>query len=197
MLTIGVIDCGSSKVQRLTSILEANDCRVCAIPLAEANGYDFARLDGLVISGGPHLFTDRRIGRILIQQFKFLDTLEIPALGICLGHQAFAVRHGCSAFLGKERRGDEIIEVLTAHELFHGLPPRFSVKADHCEGVSLPAGFQLLASSTFYEVEAMASITHPHFGIQFHPEVSGEEGEIIIRNFCHIARGTQSPIALT
>ena len=70
MLTIGVIDCGSSKVQRLTSILEANDCRVCTIPLAEANGYDVARLDGLVISGGPHLFTDRRTGKVLVQQFK-------------------------------------------------------------------------------------------------------------------------------
>ena len=76
-------------------------------------------------------------------------------------------------------------------------PPRFSVKADHCEGVSLPSGFQLLASSAFYEVEAMASTTHPNFGVQFHPEVSGEVGEIIIRNFCHIAQSAQSPIALT
>ncbi len=194
MLSIGVIDCGSKKVQRLASIIEDNDCQICSILLAEANGYDFARLDGLVISGGPHLFTDRRTCKDLIQQFEFLDILAIPALGICLGHQALALRHGSSAFLGVERRGTEAIEVMTEHELFQSLPPRFSVKEDHCEGIALPADFQLLASSAYYEVEAMASTIYPHFGVQFHPEVSGEVGEIVIRNFCNIVRGAFVPV---
>ncbi|MEM9155562.1 MAG: gamma-glutamyl-gamma-aminobutyrate hydrolase family protein [Cyanobacteria bacterium P01_F01_bin.33] len=188
MFAIGVVDCGSNKFQRLDSILEINNCKVCSIILLKANGYDFTKLDGLVISGGPHLFTNPKTCKGLIQHFKFLDTLEIPTLGICLGHQALAIRHGSHAYLGAERRESETIEVITDHELFYGLPPRFPVQEDHCEGVTLPANFQLLASSASYEVEAMASSTYPHFGVQFHPEISGEAGETIIHNFCNIAR---------
>ena len=190
MFTVGVIDCGSKKVQRIAAIVEDNNCQIVPLPLAAANGYDFSTLGGLVISGGPHLFTDPRTCKILIPQFEFLDRLTIPTLGICLGHQAIALHHGSSAFPGAERRGVEAIELMTKHELFYGLPPRFSVMEDHCEGIALPADFQLLASSTSYEVEAMASTTYPHFGVQFHPEVSGDIGKIVIRNFCNIARGT-------
>ena len=188
MATIGVIDCGSTKVHKLTAIVEEQGCSVCLIPLAEANGYDFARLDGIVVSGGPHLFTDRSTGNSLIQKFEFLDTLQSPVLGICLGHQALAIRHGSSAFLGPERRGPDAISVKTDCVLFHDLPSYFTVMEDHCEGIALPSNFQLLASSAHYEVEAMASTTHSHFGVQFHPEVSGDVGETIVRNFCIVAR---------
>ncbi|MEM9569251.1 MAG: gamma-glutamyl-gamma-aminobutyrate hydrolase family protein [Cyanobacteria bacterium P01_E01_bin.34] len=188
MLTIAVIDCGSSKVQQLASIVEGIDCQIATIPLTGANEYDFARFDGVVISGGPHLFTDRRTSKDLIQQFEFIDRLQMPILGICLGHQALALRSGSKAFLGAERRGSEAISVIIGHELFRYLPRGFSVTEDHCEGITLPSNFQLLASSAHYEVEAMASTTYPHFGVQFHPEVSGDVGEIVIRNFCTIVR---------
>ncbi|MEM9448396.1 MAG: hypothetical protein AAGA75_07665 [Cyanobacteria bacterium P01_E01_bin.6] len=188
MSTIAVIDCGSSKVQQLASIVEGNDCQIWNVPLAEANECDFARFDGVVISGGPHLFTDRRGSKDLIQQFEFIDRLELPILGICLGHQALALRHGSKAFRGDERRGSEAIKVMTQHELFRNLPSRFPVTEDHCEGITLPTNFKLLASSAHYEVEAMASTIYPHFGVQFHLEVSGYVGESVIRNFCTIAR---------
>ncbi|MGK7913206.1 MAG: type 1 glutamine amidotransferase [Synechococcus sp.] len=189
MCNVGLIDCGSKKIQRLAAIVEENNCQICSIPLAEANEYDFTKLDGIVISGGPHLFTDRKTYTVLIQQFEFLDSLQLPTLGICLGHQALAIRHGSSAFLGAERRGTEAIEVVSEHELFYELPAHFSVTEDHCEGITLPPNFQLLASSAHYKVEAMASSVYPHFGVQFHPEVSGEVGEIVIHNFCNLIEG--------
>ena len=190
MFTFALIDCGSTKVPRIASILQDNDCQVHLIPLAEANGCNFANLNGMVMSGGPHLFTNKEVGEILTQQFEFLDNLHIPTLGICLGHQAFAVRRGYGAFLGEERREDELIQVHSEHPLFDGIPARVPMRTDHCEGIPLPAGFRIIASSQFYEVEAMASMSLPHFGVQFHPEVSGEFGRILIRNFCNLAKTT-------
>jgi GMP synthase-like glutamine amidotransferase len=54
---------------------------------------------------------------------------------------------------------------------------------DHTEGISLPSSFIHLAWSKDYAVEGMR---HPHlplWGVQFHPEVSDENGKKLIANF--------------
>lgn len=188
MLNITLMDCGSSKVPEITSALLALRCRVQVVPLAAANEHDLGSCDAVVISGGPRLLTDSSVGATLKRQFQFLDALELPVLGICLGHQGLGVRSGAQVYLGPERRSTEIIVVHQEHPLFYGLPPRFPMRADHCEGIPLPAGFRRLASSEHYEVEAMASSSRPHFGVQFHPEISGEPGRIVLENFCQMAR---------
>ena len=191
MFNVALVDCGSSRVGDIASILSDQECRVQRIFLAHANGFDFISSQAVVISGGPHLFTDAESSTCLIQQFEFLDLLPLPVFGICLGHQALGIRSGVKAYRGEERRTEELIRTIVDHELFHDLPPEFSMKVDHCEGIPLPEGFDKLASSEFYPVEIMASRRLPHFGVQFHPEISGEPGRIIIRNFCSIAKGVQ------
>lgn len=54
---------------------------------------------------------------------------------------------------------------------------------DHCETISIPANFKLIASSDACVNEAMEHTELPLFGIQFHPEVSGNHGRIVIENF--------------
>ncbi len=183
-----LVDCGSAKVPDIESALTIMGCRVRTVLLSRANGHDPGRSQAVIISGGPHLFTDDDVGPALTAQLSFLDTLELPALGICLGHQGLGIRAGAKVYLGAERRCDESITVQGEHPLLQGLDARFTMRADHCEGISLPEGFVLLASSAHYEVEVMASTRRPHFGVQFHPEVSGEPGQILLRNFCRLAR---------
>ena len=188
MLDVTLMDCGSTKVTDIASALFASECRVQTVPLVAANEHDLGCCDAVVISGGPQLFTDGAVGATLARQFQFLDTLELPVLGICLGHQGLGLRAGARVYLGPERRSTEIITAHREHPLFRGLPPSFPMRADHCEGIPLPAGFSKLASSEHYEVEAMASGSRPHFGVQFHPEVSGEPGRVVLQNFCDMAR---------
>ncbi|WP_108652748.1 type 1 glutamine amidotransferase [Dongshaea marina] len=191
MLAVCLIDCDSSKTPQIRTILERQGNKVETIRLRDANSTSFERFSACIISGGPHLVTDPQQGSLLYSQFSFIDPLKVPTLGICLGHQAIALRCGAQAYRGAERREAEIIKLCDSHPLFNGIPENFSATADHCEGVTLPEGFRKLASSRFYEVEAMACEKRPLVSVQFHPEVSGELGEHILQNFCNFAKASQ------
>ena len=186
VLSIALVDCGSRKVPELAAMLELAGARCQRIALGDADAKAAApgASDALVISGGPRLFTSEPG---LGAEFSFLDGLALPTLGICLGHQAIGLRRGATAFLGEARRGPELLEIVAAHPLLEGLGSSTTLGADHCEGISLPPGFELLASSRHYPVEIMASRQAPVFGVQCHPEISGEAGARLLANFVALA----------
>ncbi|MNY69021.1 GMP synthase [glutamine-hydrolyzing] [compost metagenome] len=57
---------------------------------------------------------------------------------------------------------------------------------DHCEAVSIPKDFVHIAVSDATVNEGMMHQNKPFYGVQFHPEVSGNHGAIILENFVHI-----------
>jgi GMP synthase-like glutamine amidotransferase len=180
-----LVDCGSAKVSALATMLESCSLRCAVIALDEAEGRAMVGCDGAVISGGPRLFTAEPA---LIECFAFIDDLTVPTLGICLGHQAIALRHGAEVHLGPARRTPEPITLLTRHPLVEGLAQDTVFGQDHCEDVSLPPGFQRLGSSAHCEVEIMVAHERPLHGVQFHPEISGDPGRRLIDNFVGIVR---------
>ena len=58
---------------------------------------------------------------------------------------------------------------------------------DHVGTISIPADFQLLASSDQSINESMTHRTKPFYGVQFIPELSGNYGAIVIENFVNIS----------
>jgi GMP synthase-like glutamine amidotransferase len=187
-LTIAVIDCGSKKVGAICSLLRELDCAPEKIPLAQANAICFEAFRAVIISGGPLLFTDPGQTPDLEKRFAFISGLQIPALGICLGHQALGLLHGAAVFRGPEIRRPEKINIVRAHPLFEGITSETLFGEDHCEGIFLPERFLLLASSASYEVEAMVAQDKPFYSLQFHPEISGEPGKKIFHNFIALCR---------
>jgi GMP synthase-like glutamine amidotransferase len=173
---------GSTKVGAIHDILRKQGATTLEWTLFEENPLP-GQMDAIVLSGGPHLYTDNPA---LIEGYRFLDQTRVPVLGICLGHQALGIQAGAEVFLGKERRGEECIQKLAEHPLFDGLESSFQCATDHVEGITLPSGYRRLATSDHYEVEAMASLTQPRYGVQFHPEVSGTVGDKIFENFLTI-----------
>lgn len=182
MLRVVVVDCGSRKVGNIVAALARCGARPRRWPLSVAHALPAA--DALVISGGARLFTREPE---LAERFAFLDTFEGPVLGICLGHQALALRGGGAVHLGAERRESESLEIVASHPLFAGLGDRPVFRTDHTEGVTLPRGFRLLARSAAYAVEAMADDTRRRYGVQFHPEISGAPGARLFANFVALA----------
>jgi GMP synthase-like glutamine amidotransferase len=83
----------------------------------------------------------------------------------------------------------ETIRVLKANDLFAGLPGAFPVQlATHGQVASLPDGFEVLATSPTFPYLAVKHMHRPIYGVQFHPEVSGQEGKRILSNFLSVCQ---------
>ena len=182
-----VVDCGL-KNGEILSVLRDLNCSCTGIKLEDARTYPLNQHRGVVISGGTQLFTDMTVSESLVRMFSFIDALSVPTLGICLGHQAIGIRHGVKAYRGPERRKEDSIKFVRHHPLTVNIQSRTAFVEDHCEGIPLPEGFTLIGFSDHYEVEIMACESKPLFGVQFHPEVSGEPGRQLFTNFVEMTR---------
>ncbi|ADP77310.1 GMP synthase, small subunit [Methanothermus fervidus DSM 2088] len=139
---------------------------------------------GLIIGGGPSI---ERSGNCK----EYIKKLDIPILGICLGHQLIALVFG-----GKLRSAEfeeyamVEIDIIDENDIFIGLGPKMRVWASHKdEVIKLPSNFELLASSKMCKIEAMKHCKKPIYGVQFHPEVHHtENGEKIFANFYEVCK---------
>jgi GMP synthase (glutamine-hydrolysing) len=86
----------------------------------------------------------------------------------------------------REDRDWQTIELLDPSPLFDKLPDEFEMMEDHCEAISIPPNFNLIAASDACVNEGMQHKELPIFGVQFHPEVSGNYGRTIFENFIRL-----------
>ncbi|HEV7230463.1 MAG TPA: gamma-glutamyl-gamma-aminobutyrate hydrolase family protein [Bacteroidia bacterium] len=182
-----IIDFGSRKVPLIAEMLHSlgNETRI-----HKWNDIDYLSLrksQGIVLSGSPAYLTE-----IDHEPYEthcgFLRDTSLPVLGICFGHQILGILHGAEIYRGPEIRGSNSLQLLAKDPLFENFDSTMEVKEDHTEGISLPKGFIHLASSASYPNEAMKHPEKKMWGIQFHPEVSGETGRLILGNFCKLAK---------
>ncbi|MCD7781290.1 MAG: GMP synthase subunit A [Methanosphaera sp.] len=137
---------------------------------------------GIILGGGPSI---EQIGSCR----EIILNMDVPILGICLGHQIIA-----EAFGGKTTSADiesyaQIeLNILKQEGIFEGVGDSLKVWASHKdEVVELPDEFEILANSSYCDVEAIKHKSKPIYGIQFHPEVQHTpRGGEIFTNFNNI-----------
>ena len=136
----------------------------------------------IILSPGPKHPKD---SGICLEIFK--ARLNVPVLGICLGHQALGLCFGAKIQRLKEvaHATSSQISLIAQSELFREFPKDFSVMRYHSlEVADLPRELEALAYTKDKVLMAMRHKDLPYFGVQFHPEsYFSEYGLKIFENF--------------
>jgi GMP synthase-like glutamine amidotransferase len=158
----------------------------------------FGNYDGVIYAGGtireslvPGIYR-----KIKSWSMNFIRELRNPFLGICLGHMMLGFAYG-STYKVMEKRLDNPIKEekgivdIYFHRKFPLLPNKRYLKVyeDHERELSrLPNCLINTASSINCAVQAIYHTDLLKYGVQFHPEVAGIEGKIILDNFIKLLR---------
>jgi GMP synthase (glutamine-hydrolysing) len=143
--------------------------------------FDFETVEGIIMSGSPQ-------GDDIVEHhlpfFQWLKAYENPVLGICAGHHITGFLYGAKLLRSEEpESGDFPVEILEDDPLFSGLPQKITVKQMHNDSISLPPGFELLATSKTCHNQIMKHSNKPLYTCQFHPEYYNKN---LIQNFLKI-----------
>jgi anthranilate synthase component 2 len=147
--------------------------------------------DGLVVSPGP---CDPAHAGNSIAAFQYLASdggPAVPALGVCLGHQAMAAAFGGSVVrAAAPMHGKTSLVWHDGSPPFAGSPSPTEVMRYHSLVVSphdLPACLRVTARTSNGTVMGIAHRAHNMFGVQFHPEsILTGEGKTMLRSFLSV-----------
>ncbi len=183
MQKILVVDFGSQYTQLIARRLRELNVYSEVCPWDEIPNLDF--VDGFVLSGGPessNIEGNPDISNEILKSNK-------PILGICYGMQVLAFQEGGEIQNeGKKEFGYAKISLNNQSSLFTNTSDSIDVWMSHGDKViSLPEGYEALASSDNSPIAAYQNLEKNYFGLQFHPEVTHTDfGLKIIENFINV-----------
>jgi para-aminobenzoate synthetase component 2 len=144
--------------------------------------------EALIISPGP--CSPKEAG-ISTEAVCKLGT-SIPILGVCLGHQCIGEAYGGTTQRAAEPvHGKSSLIKHVARGIFEGIPSPLQVGRYHSlivkPGKQSP--LRVTARTDEGEIMAMAHMSYPVCGLQFHPEsILTQHGQAMIQNFVNMAQ---------
>lgn len=186
---IVILDFGSQFTQLIARrVREAgvySEIWPCTLPLEELTAMN---PHGIILSGGPSSVYDEGAPQLdpAVLDLKRADGSDVPVFGICYGLQVMAHALGGQVQSADKREfGRAAVSTNTSNPLFEGIPEGSQVWMSHGDHMTrLPDGYEIIAHTDNAPIAAVRSTQHPHYGVQFHPEVHHTQfGPDIIRNF--------------
>jgi GMP synthase (glutamine-hydrolysing) len=147
---------------------------------------------GVILSGGPESVTEEKAPAAPRAVFE----LGVPVLGICYGMHTMAAQLGGQVVPGEVREfGYAEVRARGHSELLRDIEDRVSAEGhglldvwmSHGDRVvTLPPGFQAIASTGDVPIGGMADASRRFYALQFHPEVTHTtQGTRIYARFVH------------
>ncbi len=138
----------------------------------------------IVISPGPGRPEHAGITVAVLKEFAG----KIPVLGICLGHQALGIVHGCPVIRAQQPMHGKISKLSHSGQgVFKGLPNPLSVARYHSlviDSKNLAASLEVTATTEDGEIMGVQNLELKQEGVQFHPEsFATESGRLMMKNF--------------
>lgn len=183
---IEIIQFGSTKTPRIAEMVEQCGFAHRITDWKEFSATQLSNAQAVIFSGSPTFLTEVDHSPYH-EKFGWATEGKLPVLGICFGHQVMGILHGSQIYRGPAVRTEIPIRFVKQDVLVDGHGEITTMVEDHTEGITLPATFIHLASSEHYPIEAMRHPSLPLWGVQFHPEVSGENGLKLFSNFLSLA----------
>ena len=184
-----IIDNYDSFTYNLVQMLSALGTPIRVFRNDEVSVEEIDRLkpNGIVISPGPCTPSHAGISIETVRRF----TGRLPLLGVCLGHQSMAVAFGGK--VGQARRimhGKTSMITYTDGPLYQGMKNPFPAGRYHSLAILpdfLPRELIADAFSEDGEIMGVHHLSHPTYGVQFHPEsVLTPGGKRLLQNFLDI-----------
>lgn len=182
-----LVNCAEPKIRKFISPLEkitgAQKIAYQTVEYRALTDFDIDNFSGVIISGSP-----QGDDIILSHQpyFKWLKNYTKPVLGICAGHHIIGVMYGAKVFSSMEIENGEVeIIIQQKVKIFEGFENTFYAETMHNDSISVPKGFELIASTKTCINEAMKKNDRDWFTLQFHPEINNPE---IIINFINLVK---------
>jgi glutamine amidotransferase len=195
---IAIVDYGAGNLVSVKKALDwlEQECAITSDP------EEVAKASKIVLPGVGHFASTAALARSGLRQ-AIADSIDrgIPFLGICVGMQwmfqrsqesletpGLGVFEGdCERFPGNVKSphvGWNQIEISSSSRLLQNIPSRSFVYFTH--SFRAPMSDATVACCE-YGGSFSAAVERDHlFGVQFHPEKSGETGLQILRNFCSL-----------
>jgi anthranilate synthase/aminodeoxychorismate synthase-like glutamine amidotransferase len=184
-VVILLLDNYDSFVHNLARYFRRLGCetRVVRSDQIDREGCRRLRPQGIVVSPGPRRPEQAGCSIDVITNLS----LEIPILGVCLGHQAIAVAFGGVVVRCGPTHGMASQIQHDGQGIFHGCPSPMRVGRYHSLAMDpdrVPDDLQVTARSDDGVIMGIQHRSRPVYGVQFHPEsVLTDAGLATLSNF--------------